>query len=182
VCLAIQGRIRATSHFETFSSGDRGNKWRNSRRRSPMNRIQSAYRKPRPLHPRKPKAHEDRENKKEKKGRKHIKGEAYQKSTRARGWYLGELAPLRLLLLKLLAREGLLLGLLGLVFPKLGLSIVAFRPAASSRVRRVDNSRVRRFMTASDSASSSCSMRILSARSWSMCLSKLFVICWTSVA
>ena len=36
-------------------------------------------------------------------------------------------------------------------------------PAASSLERKLDSSLVRRFMTASDSASSSCSIRILSA-------------------
>jgi hypothetical protein len=50
-------------------------------------------------------------------------------------------------------------------------------PAASSLARSVDNSLARRFMTASDSDSSSCSIRILSARNWSMCFNKLCVIC-----
>ena len=96
--------------------------------------------------------------------------------------YLGELAPLILRRLKLLARLGERLGLRGvgeLIAPTAvaAVSIGVGIPAASSRARRVDNSRVRRFMTASDSASSSCSMRILSARSWSMCFRRLFVIC-----
>lgn len=37
-------------------------------------------------------------------------------------------------------------------------------PAASNLARKVESSLVSLFMTASDSASSSCSMRILSAR------------------
>ena len=73
------------------------------------------------------------------------------------GLYLGELAPLTLRLLKLEALLGLLDGLRGVE-----LSIGAGIPAASSFARKFDNSRVSLFMTASDSASSSCSMRILS--------------------
>ena len=79
--------------------------------------------------------------------------------------YLGESAS-PTLRLKLLARLGLRLGVRGVCEPGpavMGFSIGAGIPAVSSRARRFDNSRVRRFMTASDSASSSCSIRILSA-------------------
>ena len=63
------------------------------------------------------------------------------------------------------ARLGDRLGLRGVCDPGCGgVSIGAGIPAASNLARRVDNSRVRRFMTASDSASNSCSIRILSAR------------------
>jgi hypothetical protein len=92
--------------------------------------------------------------------------------------YLGEFAPLKLLLLRLLARLGLRLGLRGVCVPGAGgVSMGAGIPAASSLARSVDNSLARRFMTASDSDSSSCSIRILSARNWSMCFKRLFVIC-----
>jgi hypothetical protein len=76
---------------------------------------------------------------------------------------LGELAPLMLRRLRLLVRLGLRLGLRGVCEPGSEDSMGAGIPAASSLARRFDSSLVRRFMTASDSASSSCSMRILSA-------------------
>jgi len=80
--------------------------------------------------------------------------------------YLGEFAPLMLLLLRLLARLGLRLGLLGVCEPgPTDDSIGAGIPAASNLARRLESSRVSLFMTASDSASSSSSIRILSARS-----------------
>jgi hypothetical protein len=91
--------------------------------------------------------------------------------------YLGELAPLTLLLLRLEALLGDLDGLLG-VLDSMGAGI----PAASNLALKLDNSRVSLFMTASDSASNSCSMRILSALSWSICFNKLFVICYNTVS
>jgi hypothetical protein len=77
---------------------------------------------------------------------------------------LGELAPLIDLLLRLLARLGLRLGLRGVCEPGAVEGSGAGMPAASNLPRRLVSSRVSLFITASDSASSSCSIRILSAR------------------
>ena len=79
------------------------------------------------------------------------------------GGYLGELAPLILLLERELARLGLRDALLGVCDPGADASIGAGIPAASNLALKLVNSLVRRFITASDSASSSCSIRILSA-------------------
>ena len=77
--------------------------------------------------------------------------------------YLGELAPLILRRLILLARLGLRLALRGECVPGTTVSIGVGIPAASNLARRLESSLVNLFMTASDSASSSCSIRILSA-------------------